>query len=48
MCHLANAHYMTGPAGILHRMAFYCCLAGPVGAIGKAYVHWVGVLTYKN
>ena len=44
MCHLANAHYMTGPAsGNTGRL--FCRLAGlSVLVTGLAIVHWIGCI----
>ena len=45
MRHLANAHYVTGPAGINYiQDVFFWRLAGPVAPTGKAIVHWIGCI----
>ena len=40
MCHLANAHYFTGP-GVYTQDGFFFHLAGPVAPTDIAIVHWV-------
>ena len=44
MRHLADTHYMTGPAGTIYRATFSVVWRDRSVPTGRAIVHWIGCI----